>query len=105
MSRLDTQNFNKKAKIKKIFISSALLAIPIFASFAIACTPTTSKTKLTEEDKRFAETGKGTDVSVKILDNKKLLFNLNMQAMNTLHFLIIDDQRIQVKVLDRIHMK
>ncbi|WP_371246124.1 hypothetical protein ACA758_03540 [Mycoplasmopsis agassizii] len=76
MSHLDTQNFNKKAKIKKIFISSALLAIPIFSSFAIACTPTTSKTKLTEEDKRFAETGKGTDLSVKILDSKKTVIQL-----------------------------
>ncbi|PAK20983.1 hypothetical protein CJJ23_04215 [Mycoplasmopsis agassizii] len=70
MSKLKIQKFEPKKLINFLSLS----AIPVLASLAIACT--SSDVTLTEEDKRFAETGKGTDLSVKILDNKKTVIQL-----------------------------
>ncbi|PAK20981.1 hypothetical protein CJJ23_04205 [Mycoplasmopsis agassizii] len=61
-------------KFKKLFLFSTLVATPILASLTIACS--SSGINFTEEDRRFAETGKGTDVSVKVLENQKSIVQL-----------------------------
>ncbi|PAK20984.1 hypothetical protein CJJ23_04220 [Mycoplasmopsis agassizii] len=73
MSHLHIQKFNKKDRFRKIIIFSGLFVAPIFTSLAIACS---SSVTLTEEDRRFAKTGKGTDVSVKTLENNKSIIQL-----------------------------
>ncbi|PAF55478.1 hypothetical protein [Mycoplasmopsis agassizii] len=70
MSKLNIHKF----KLKKLIAFSGLIVAPIFASLAIACT--SSDVTLTEEDKRFAETGKGTDISVKVLKDRKSIVQL-----------------------------
>ncbi|PAF55477.1 hypothetical protein [Mycoplasmopsis agassizii] len=74
MLHLHIQKFRKKFTLKKVLLFSGLLAIPAFTSLAIACA--SYGETLTDEDKRFAETGKGTDISLKTLGNKKVAVQL-----------------------------
>ncbi|WP_371246494.1 hypothetical protein ACA758_00525 [Mycoplasmopsis agassizii] len=68
----------RKTNFRKYLLFSGLSILSISTFAAIACS--SSNVVITEEDRRLKETGKGTDLSVKVLDNKKEIIQLRTEG-------------------------